>query len=77
MNERIKELVEQAGFFVTEKNGAALKDFGERIVKHIIKRIDYEIDIAYAQNQQWTAATLQSLSLEILEDFDMEIDLDE
>ena len=77
MSNLINELVEQAGFAITERNGAALKDFGERIVKHIISKMDAEIELAYEQEQEWTAATLQALSLEILEDFDMEIDLDD
>jgi len=77
MSNLINELVEQAGFSVTERNGAALKDFGERIVKHILEKMDTEIGLAYEQEQDWTAATLEALALEILDDFDMEIDLDE
>ena len=34
---RIKELVEQAGFYMTEKNGAALAEFAELIVKDCIR----------------------------------------
>ena len=77
MSNLINELVEQAGFSVTEQNGAALKDFGERIVKHILEKMDTEIGLAYEQEENWTAATLEALALEILDDFDMEIDLDE
>lgn len=33
MNERLKELVEQCGFYVTEKNGAALYQFAELIME--------------------------------------------
>ena len=34
------------------------------------------VEEAYEQEENWTAATLQALSLEILEDFDMELDLE-
>lgn len=77
MSNLLNELVEQAGFSVTERNGAALKDFGERIIKHILAKMDTEIGLAYEQEENWTAATLEALALEILDDFDMEIDLDE
>jgi hypothetical protein len=33
MNGRIQELVEQAGFYMTEKNGQALAQFAELIVR--------------------------------------------
>ena len=36
MNERIKELVEQAGFYMTEKNGQALYNFAECVINDCI-----------------------------------------
>ena len=36
MNGRIQELVEQAGFYMTEKNGQALAQFAELIVRECI-----------------------------------------
>lgn len=36
MNERIQELVEQAGFYVTEKNGAALTEFAKCIIRDCV-----------------------------------------
>jgi len=73
MNERIKELAEQV-------YGSAHYDdfkFTELIVKHILLKMESEIALAYEQDQSWTAATLEALALEILDDFDMEIKDDE
>lgn len=35
-NKRIKELVEQAGFYMTEKNGQSLAEFAELIVQECV-----------------------------------------
>jgi hypothetical protein len=46
-NERIRELVEQAGFFMTEKNGQSLAAFAELIVQehlYIMKTEWYELN---------------------------------
>ena len=51
--------------------------FAELIVKHILEKIDTEIGLAYEQEQPWTAATLEALALEVLDDFDMELDEDD
>lgn len=79
MNERIKELIEQATtilepndpnyrfeFFDKEK-------FAQLIVKECLDKIESEIELATKQGQTWTAATLQALTLDILDHFDMEL----
>lgn len=40
MNNRIKQLVEQAGFYMTEKNGQSLTQFAELILQDIDKIVD-------------------------------------
>ena len=49
------------------------QQFARRIVEHIVSRIDDEIDLAFELGEDWTASTLQGMSLEILNDFDMEL----
>ena len=82
MNERIKELAEQCGFRsnpnIYDRNQSFdIEKFAELIVKHILLKMESEIALAYEQDQSWTAATLEALALEILDDFDMEIKDDE
>ena len=55
-------------------NSDMQQKFGEAIVKHIVKKIDQEAEIAHAQHQAWTQSVLLSLSLDILDDFEMEIE---
>ena len=43
MNERIKLLVEQAGFFMTEKNGQQLAELAELIVKECCDIIETDL----------------------------------
>ena len=80
MNERIKELLQESyshfghGKYRTPELVA--EKFAELIVKHIVEKIEYEAELAWAQDQGWTNSVLLALSLEILEDFDMEMDLD-
>ena len=87
MNERIYEFATKAGAYCeTYLHGGDpkppvldsmdLEKFAELIVKHIVEKIEYEAELAWAQDQGWTNSTLLALSLEILEDFDMEMDLD-
>ena len=83
MNKQIRELAEQAGYkplpgfdFANSMEEVFIKKFAELIVKHIVEKIEYEAELAWAQDQGWTNSTLLALSLEILEDFDMEMDLD-
>ena len=73
MNELLTQLAEQV-------YGSAHHDdfrFAELIVKQILLKMESEIALAYEQDQSWTAATLEALALEILDDFDMEIKDDE
>jgi len=48
--------------------------FGEMVVKRIVNRIENEIGIAFDHDEVYAAATLQALVIEILDDFDMELD---
>ena len=82
MNEQIKLLAEQCGFRsnpnIYDRNQSFdIEKFAELIVKHILLKMESEIALAYEQDQSWTAATLEALALEILDDFDMEIKDDE
>ena len=81
MNERIKELIEKSGLYIAYDNKEVtdkeISFFAELIVKHILLKMESEIALAYEQDQSWTAATLEALALEILDDFDMEIKDDE
>ena len=45
-NDLIKELVEQAGFYMTEKNGQALAQFAELIVKECMSVADLPNDVS-------------------------------
>ena len=76
MNERMIELAKQVWPDPNISHVNHLK-FAELIVKHILLKMESEIALAYEQDQPWTAATLEALSLEILDDFDMEIKDDE
>lgn len=44
MSERIKELVEQCGFYLTEKNGQQLYSLVELVVRECAEHIDTLID---------------------------------
>ena len=82
MNERIRELAELALIPFNDENGFecyhfSKEKFAELIVKQILLKMESEIALAYEQDQSWTAATLEALALEILDDFDMEIKDDE
>ena len=78
MNERIQELAEQAHEYVASSNAKNLrkvfeKKFAELIVERIVRKIEQEAEIAWAHEQGETSAAMYALSLEILEDFDMEL----
>jgi hypothetical protein len=78
MNERFKQLSLLAGgSHYPTINPDMQQRFGELIVEHIVRKIEQEAEIAWAHEQGYTHAALLALSLEILEDFDMELDLDE
>ncbi len=50
-----------------------LPKLGEAIIKHIIDKIEYELEIAHAMGDDYCVATLQALAIEILDDFDIEL----
>jgi hypothetical protein len=54
-------------------NAHLQQKFGEAVVKHIIKRMEEEINLALEQQQGHTWATLQALVIQILDDFDIEL----
>jgi hypothetical protein len=75
MNEKFKEFSLLAGgSHYPTVNSNLQQKFGEEIIKHVMHFIEREIVVAYEQKENWTAATLEALALEILNEFDMEID---
>lgn len=76
MNERLAELMRSRGLHkhITPECQSRMEMLAKVVVEHILEKIDTEIGLAYDQDQPWTAATLEALALEILDDFDMEID---
>lgn len=78
MNEAFKQLSLMAGgSHYPTVNPAMQQQFGESIVLRILERIEAEIEHAYEVEDIGTAATLQALAIEILDDFDMEIPEDD
>ena len=74
MNEIFKKLsLEAGGSHYPTINPQLQQQFGEAIVKQILARIEKEIELAYDQDEPYAAATLEALAIEILDDFDMEI----
>ena len=69
MNDLLNQLALEADY--------NLPQFAQLIVEHILAKMDDEIGLAHEQDQAWTAATLEALALEILDDFDMELPEDE
>lgn len=78
MNPLLKDLAVQAG--AVRDNDTVITSsmddsiFARLIIEHILLKLENEIALAYEQEQDWTAATLEALALEILDDFDMELD---
>jgi hypothetical protein len=52
-------------------NPAVQQQFGEAIVRHILKRLEEQANLAFEQQQRHTWATLEALVIEVLDDFDM------
>ena len=83
MNKLIQELAEQAKpldeneqkvrGLNSEYHDQWMEKFAELIVAHIVGKIEQEAEIAWAHEQGHTYATLLAFSLEVLEDFDMEL----
>ena len=76
-NDRIKQLVEEAGFYVTEKNGAALAQFAELIVKECIDKIEtYRIPVGNSASGElaceWTYDALKEIRDDIKQHFGVE-----
>ena len=65
--------LEAGGAHYPSINPHLQEKFGELIVQRIIEKIEEEIEVAYAQGEDWTAATLQALAIDILDEFVMEI----
>ena len=79
MNERLAELMRSKGLHkhITPECQSRMEMLAQAVVEHIVKKIDAEVDLAYEQDEAWTASTLQALSLDILDEFDMELDLED
>jgi hypothetical protein len=74
MNEKFAEIsLAVGGSHYPTVNAYLQQQFGEAVVKHIVKRMEEEIDLALEQQQGHTWSTLQALVIQILDDFDMEI----
>ena len=69
MNELLTQFAQEADYNFPK--------FAQLVVQHIVDKIESEAEIAQAQHQAWTQSVLLSLSLEILDEFDMEIPEDE
>lgn len=75
MNKKFAEIsLAVGGSHYPSINPQLQQRFGEEVVKRIVNRIENEIDIAFKQNEAYATATLQALVIEILDDFDMELD---
>lgn len=82
-NQRFKELANEAGLD-TQHDGIvltkpvnaadALEKYGESIIRRCVEFIEGELNVAYDQQERWTIATLESLVIYILNDFDLEIE---
>lgn len=83
MNKQIKKLAADArGQMVVlttvddeqwKQHEEFVEKFAQLVVEHVLERLEHEIDHAYEVGDINTAATLQALALNILDDFDMEI----
>ena len=77
MNEKFAQIsLAVGGSHYPSINPQLQQQFGEAVVKHIVNRIEEEIDLALEQQQGHTWATLQALVIQILDDFDMEVEED-
>lgn len=71
MTPLVRQLAEQARIAMASE--ARLQEFAELIVQHCLEHIECEIESAIDQDQRYAAATLQAISLGILDEFDMEL----
>ena len=82
MNELLKQLAEQANLsdFLAPNQKTRAKDlekFAQAIVMHVMTRLESECAVADEHGEIYALATLQSLALQILDDFDMEVPMDD
>jgi hypothetical protein len=75
MNQTIKDLVHEIGTDVSGKWMGIdnVENLVRLVVERILDKMETEIELAYTQDQTWTASTLEALALEILDDFDMDL----
>ena len=79
INETVKQIADEArlvqlGNSWTYATGDQYDQrFCNLIVQKILEIVEQEIDLAYSQDQQWTAATLSALALDIIEQFGVEL----
>ena len=73
MTELLANLQAQATYDVLGVPQINQSEFAELIVRHVIDRMEAEMNLANNQGEHWTASVLSALQLEILEDFDMEL----
>ena len=74
MTPLVKQLAEQARIAMVSE--PRLQEFAELIVQHCLEHIECEIESALDQDQHYATATLQAISLGILDEFDMELSED-
>ena len=77
MNEKFAEIsLAVGGSHYPTVNAHLQQQFGEAIVKQILARIEQEFQAAEDQGEMYALATLQALAIQILDDFDMEVEED-
>ena len=92
MNDRLKELALKAFQPINDMSTEGVADrwtfeqpwfqlynekFAEAVVFRIMERLDAEIELAFDQNEVYAASTLQALALSILDEFDMELPVED
>ena len=74
MNKKFKHLSLMAGgAHYPSINPDMQQKFGESIVLKILERIDKEIELAHKYDEPYAIATLQTMAIEILDEFEMEV----
>jgi hypothetical protein len=75
MNQKINDLVQEVGTDISGKWMGIdnVENLVELVVERILDKMETEIELAYTQDQIWTASTLEALTLGILDDFDMDL----
>lgn len=82
MNQRTEELIGQAldrsipqtwTVLSREDLSRFAEEFSKLVVADIVNKLDREIETAIDQEEIWTSSTLQAISIDILDHFDMEL----